>query len=358
MEIFAVRPRVCFGADALEALKELDGQRVLIVTDKFLAGSGLLDRVRARLTGPAEIFDQVEPDPSLELVARGVAALRAFRPGAVLAFGGGSPIDCAKGMVWFSGADPGERVPLWCIPTTAGTGSEVTSFAVLTDTERGVKYPLVQEGLLPQTAILDPGFLAGVPSKVTADTGMDVLTHAAEAYAAQRASPFSDALAEKAFVLAWHSLPRAFRGDMAAKGDMLLSSCMAGMAFQAAGLGLCHAAAHALGGRFHIPHGRLNAILLPHVLRFNAAESRTAERYARLARLCGLTGNARALSAALVRLRAGLGMTGGLPVSKEELQKALPEVAAAALADPCLAGNPRAVTEENVRGLIEGAARE
>ena len=233
METFWIKPKLYFGPEPMAALDQLAGKRVLIVTDAFLASSGLLDRVKNRLTGAVEIFDQVEPDPSLRLVAQGVRMLRDFGPDAVVAFGGGSPMDCAKGMCWFSDRHP----PLWCIPTTAGTGSEVTSFAVLTDTDQGVKYPLVEEDLLPEAAILDASLLEGVPPHVTADTGMDVLTHAAEAVAAKGASPFSDALAEKAFALAYRRLPEAHAGSREAKQDMLLASCMAGMAFNAARLG-------------------------------------------------------------------------------------------------------------------------
>ena len=221
METFWIRPKLYFGPEPLEALSALAGKRVLIVTDAFLASSGLLDRVKARLTGEVSVFDRVEPDPSLRLVAEGVRAVRTFRPEAVVAFGGGSPMDCAKAMCWFSGD---RDLPLYCIPTTAGTGSEVTSFAVLTDTDQGVKYPLVEDGLLPEGAILEPAFLDGVPPKVTADTGMDVLTHAAEAAAAVGANPFTDALAESAFALAWRALPRAYQGDRAAKAEMLYAS--------------------------------------------------------------------------------------------------------------------------------------
>ena len=260
-------------------------------------------------------------------------------------------MDCAKAMCWFSKGRP----PLWCIPTTAGTGSEVTAFAVLTDTERGVKYPLVEEGLLPETAILDPTLLEGVPPKVTADTGMDVLTHAAEAFAAKGSSPFSDALAEKAFVLAYARLPAAFAGDLGAKGDMLLASCMAGMAFNAAGLGACHAMAHALGGRFHLPHGRLNAVLLPSVVLRNAGDRRAAARYAALAKSCGLAGTPRALSAALARLRAALDLPDRLPVEPEELKASLDDLSAAALDDGCMTANPIPLTAAEVKDLLAQA---
>ena len=188
-------------------------------------------------------------------------------------------MDCAKAMCWCGK----ERPPLWCIPTTAGTGSEVTSFAVLTDTDRGVKIPLVDDGLLAEAAVLDPGLLDGVPPQVTADTGMDVLTTPPRPPWPRGASPFSGALAERAFALADQRLPAAYTGDRTAKGDMLYASCMAGMAFNAAGLGVCHALAHALGGRFHLPHGRLNALLLPQVILFNAQDPRAAEGYSRLA---------------------------------------------------------------------------
>lgn len=351
MERFAIRPEIWFGPGALAALERLAGKRVLLVTDGFLSSSGLVKRAAERLTGPVEVFDKVEPDPSLKLVAEGVAALEGFGPDVVVAFGGGSPMDCAKAMCWFSKRRP----PLWCIPTTAGTGSEATSFAVLTDTERGVKYPLVEEGLLPETAILDPALLEGVPPKVTADTGMDVLTHAVEAFVAKGSSPFSDALAEKAFTLAYARLPTAFAGDLEAKGDMLLSSCMAGMAFNAAGLGVCHAMAHALGGRFHLPHGRLNAVLLPSVVLCNAGDRRAAARYAALAKACGLAGTPRALSAALARLRTALGLPDRLPVEPEELKAALADLSAAALADGCMAANPIPLTADEVKALLAQA---
>lgn len=348
MELFFIKPKLFFGPDPMEALGALAGKRVLVVTDAFLASSGLLDRVKARLTGPVEVFDRVEPDPSLRLVAQGVKVLRDFGPDAVLAFGGGSPMDCAKAMNYFAGVE----APLWCVPTTAGTGSEVTSFAVLTDTDRGVKYPLVTDALLPDAAILDPGLLDGVPPHVTADTGMDVLTHAAEAAVAAGASHFTDALAEKAFVLAYRSLPAAYAGDRGAKADMLQASCLAGMAFNAAGLGVCHSMAHALGGRFHAPHGRINALLLPHVVSFNAVDERAGEKYGRLAKLCGLAANPRALAAALVRLRTQLKIPPKLKITAPELRQALPELTAAALADVCLPGNPRAVSAGDVEGMM------
>ena len=194
-----------------------------------------------------------------------------------------------------------------------------------------------------------------MPMPVTADTGMDVLTHAAEAYVSSGANTVTDALAEKAFVLAYQNLLPAYRtpGACPAKEAMMNASCLAGMAFNAAGLGICHGLAHALGGRFHVAHGRLNALLLPQVVAFNAADPRAAEKYARLARRCGLAANPRALSAALVRLRTGLGIPARLDLPPAELKAALPALSAAALSDVCLPGNPRPVAAADVEAMME-----
>lgn len=336
--------QVVFGGEALEKLRELKGRRVLVVSDKLLAEMGLLSKVLERLEGSTvEVFDQVSGEPTLELVARGVAALERFEPQTVVAFGGGSAMDCAKAL----GYCAGRTVPLWCIPTTAGTGSEVTAFSVLTDGERGVKHPLVDPALVPQVALLDGSFLAGVPRNVTADTGLDVLTHAAEAYVAVKASPFTDALAEKAFAVAYERLPAACDGDRGAREDMLLASTMAGMAFNAAGLGVCHGLAHAMGARLHLPHGKINGVLLPQVIEANAQHPATAKKYARLAKLCGLSPTVRALTGALRRLCDRLGLPRHLegPLDMEG-------VAADALADPCTADNVKTFTAHELTAIL------
>ncbi len=345
MEQFSLKPKLYFGGEPLAALDELGGRRVLVVTDGFLVSSGLLDRVKSRLDGPVEVFDQVEPDPSFQLVARGVAQAQAFRPEAILAFGGGSPMDCAKAIRHFWGV----ACPLWCIPTTAGTGSEVTSFAVLTDTEKGVKHALVDDALLPDAAILAPEFLAGVPAKSTADTGMDVLTHAAEGYVAKGANAFTDALAEKAFSLAWANLPAAYRGEMGAKAAMLEASCLAGMAFNAAGLGVCHSLAHALGGAYHLPHGKINAILLPKVISWHGETAPACrQKYSHLAKLCGLAPTVRSLAAGLRRLALSLGEPERFP---KEIDAS--RIVAHAMADRCTPADPGPVTETALRAILE-----
>ena len=353
MERFEWKTAVVFGTDALAALEELAGQRVLVVTDDFLARSGLLDQVSAWLKGcTVETFTQVVPDPPLEVVAKGVRLVEDFRPDALVAFGGGSPMDCAKAMSHFSTLRP----PLYAIPTTAGTGSEVTSFAVLTDSQKGIKYPLVDDSLLPVLAVLEPAFLEGVPPAVTADTGMDVLTHAAEAYVATGATPYSDALAEKAFSLAWENLTAAFGGDREAKANMLLASNLAGLAFNAAGLGICHGMAHTLGGKYHVPHGRLNAMLLPHVVRFNAAVEHAAKKYGKLAKSCGLSPTWRALAFGLDRLRSQLKLPQKLTacgVEGKTVRADADAIASSALADRCTPANPRTVTAEDVKALLK-----
>ncbi len=346
MELFSLKPDLYFGANALDALREMEGRSVLVVTDRFLVSSGLLDRILARLpASKVTVFDQVTPDPSLELVAQGVQLLRQCQPEAIIAFGGGSPMDCAKAVRHFSGA----CIPLWAVPTTAGTGSEMTSFAVLTDKAKGIKHPLVDDALLPEAAVLDPSLLAGIPPAVTADTGIDVLSHAVEAYVATGANSFADALAEKAFVLAYRSLPGAYRtaGESSEKESMLYASCLAGMAFNAAGLGICHSLAHALGGRIHLPHGRLNGILMPHVIAFNARDSFTAKRYARLAKLCGLAESSRALSAAWNRLLTTLKLPKTLLVEDPAA------IAETALADHCTRTNPVQPSREQLIAVLK-----
>lgn len=333
METFTLKPTIYFGENSLSALELLVGRRVMVVTDSFLAASEMMGQVRGHLKDcMVSIFDQVVPDPPLELVARGVQVLREFQPEVILAFGGGSPMDCAKAIRWSGGGS----AKLWAVPTTAGTGSEMTSFAVLTDGEKGIKYPLVDETLIPDVAVLDPSLLAGVPAQVTADTGIDVIAHAVEAYVAVGATAFSDALAEKAFVLAWQNLPGAYRskGESEEKGAMLYASCLAGMAFQSAGLGICHSLSHALGGRLHMPHGRLNGICLPKVIVFNAANPASARRYSKLAGLCGLAPTPRALAGGIGRLLTALNMPKTLAVDEPSA------VAAAALEDRCTAANP------------------
>ena len=349
MQMFSLPTRLIFGENALEALKNASLGRVLVVTDPFFEQNGTAAHIAALCGGESRIFSGVRPDPDMAQIAAGVAVLQQFAPDTLLALGGGSAIDCAKGILSLGQS----KARLVAVPTTSGTGSEVTSFAVLT--HNGVKYPLVEEGLRPAIAVLDPSLLSKLPAGLIADAGMDVLAHCLEAVAAKNATLFSDALAFFAFQTALNELPRSFAGSLDAREKVHCAATMAGIAFDHAGLGACHALSHALGGTFHLAHGRLNGILLPHVVLFNA--SCAAERYERLAAACHLSGT-RGLLMALRRLRAQLHLPGNLReagLERSAVLAAADEICSAAVKDPCTAANPRPVTAEDYAGLLRAA---
>ena len=305
------------------------------------------------------------------MVVAGVKFLTEHQADVVVALGGGSSIDAAKGVVlMMKKTRPEQRISLIAIPTTSGTGSEVTEFAVITDKERGIKYPLVDEELLPDMAILDPSLVVTAPPSVTADTGFDVITHALEAYVSTNASDASDALAEKALELAFEYLPRAYKNgnDLVAREKMHSASCLAGMAFNAVSLGVNHGIAHQLGAKFHIPHGRANAMLLPYVIEFNAdlerhfgeADSEAAVRYARVAKRIGLScSNVRTGVLALINeLSYMLDMMkvprtlSAAGVNEADYIAVKADIMRAAVADPCTATNPRPVDESQVELIV------
>ena len=267
-----------------------------------------------------------------------VAAYGLILPQAVL--------DCAKGIAALGGLP----VRLVAVPTTSGSGSEVTSFAILT--LDGVKHPLVDPALRPELAILDPALLEALPPRLIAESGMDAVSHCVEAAAAREASPVTDALAHSACRTLLRLLPRSFAGETAVRGDVHLAASMAALAFDNAGLGACHALAHALGGRFHVAHGRLCAMLLPHVIAHHAAED--PHPYAALAAACGLPG-VRGLTGAIVRLRARLGLPASLPeagVPREAVLEAETDVLEAALEDPCASQAPAPLTRDALQVLL------
>ncbi len=337
----------------MAALREFNSQRLFLVTDPFFEKNGTAQRLAA-LSGAGEyrIYSQVQPDPTVEQAAQGAAALKEFQPDAVVALGGGSAMDLCKAMIFFSGLS----VKTAAIPTTSGSGSEVTDFAILT--HNGVKHPLVDGKLCPDVAILDGDLLQQLPRGLIADTGFDVLAHAIEAYGATGAGAITDALARDAFAGAMLALPRSFQGDCGVRQAMHTASCMAGLAFTRAGLGLCHAMSHALGGMVHLPHGRLNAILLPAVIEVNSVAAGT--KYAELARAAGLSGTAdtvavRNLKNILIRLRRNLGMPATLTEAgckAGEIRQLSQAICKAAVADPCSQTNPVPVTEALVRQVL------
>lgn len=353
MKCFDCGTRIFSGAGSLSVLSELHIQRLLIVTDPYFSENGAAAQIaRTSGAGETEIFDKVAPDPSVVLVAEGTKMVQSFQPDTLLALGGGSAMDCAKAMAYFSGLSP----RLIAVPTTSGSGSEVTDFAILT--HDGVKHPLVDRQLQPQIAILDSDLLQSLPPKLIADTGFDLISHALEAWVARDASPFTGSLAADALETAFASLLKSYHGDPDARLPMHIASTMAGISFSSAGLGICHAISHALGGEFHTPHGRLNAVLLPSVLDVNGEKA--LARYAALSRRLGLSAGAdamalRALKNALTRLRRELNLPetlaeAGIPPAR--LREKLEVIVSSALADPCCATNPVQPEAHHIRHIL------
>ena len=306
MQWFKVPNKIYFEAGSLGYLEKMpDISRAFIVTDKAMVSLGYVDKVLYYLRKRekyvhSEIFSDVESDPSFDTIKKGVEMMNNFGPDVIIAIGGGSPIDAAKGM-WLFYEHPeadiegmklkfmdirkrtykfpklGVKAQMVAIPTTSGTGSEVTSFAVITDKEKNKKYPLADYELTPNVAIVDTDLVMSLPKSVTADTGMDVLTHALEAYVSNMASDYTDGLAEKAAELVFKNLRDSYNNgaNRYAREKMHNSSTIAGMAFTNAFLGVCHSMAHKIGAEFHLPHGRINAILLPYVIKYNGVDAPT-----------------------------------------------------------------------------------
>ena len=334
MQWFKIPEKIYFEAGSIQYLEKMpDISRAFIVTDESMIKLGYVDKILYHLRKRekyvhSEIFSEVESDPSFETIKKGVAMMQNFNPDVIIAIGGGSPIDAAKGM-WLFYEHPeadieglklkfmdirkrtykfpklGVKCKMVAIPTTSGTGSEVTSFAVITDKEKNIKYPLADYELTPDVAIVDPDLVMSLPKTVTADTGMDVLTHSIESYVSNMASDYTDGLAEKAAELVIKYLEKAYDNgnDREAREKMHNASTIAGMAFTNAFLGINHSLAHKIGAEFHLPHGRINAILLPYVIRYNSQEPTkfvsfpkyeyfiADKKYAALAKKVGLPAN-------------------------------------------------------------------
>lgn len=354
MERFSCRTQIISGPDAVSVLETLGIRRLLLVADPYFVKNGMAEKIAARAKAEkTEVFHKIQPDPSVELAAEGTALVKELRPDTIVALGGGSAMDCAKAMAYFSGL----QVRLVAIPTTSGSGSEVTDFAILT--HGGTKHPLVDSRIRPDVAILDSALLNGLPPGLVADTGFDVLCHALEAYVARDGGAITDALARDAFATAFGALPASYAGNTGVRQKIHTAATMAGMAFTQAGLGLCHAMAHSLGGVFHLPHGRLNAILLPAVIDCNS--SAAGCKYAALARYAGLGGSAETLAVrnlknALIRLRRELKMPENLcqaGIAPGAVLEKTDQIVKAALEDPCCNTNPRPVEDYMVRRILE-----
>lgn len=374
MNTFELKTKVCYGADALGSLSELRAESAVIITDAFMKKSGNADRIRERMSGcrRVRIFADIVPDPPVELIADALRFLLEEKTDLIVALGGGSAIDAAKATLLMYEKKTGTHLPLVAVPTTSGTGSEVTQFAVITDKQAGRKYPIASQKLLPEIAILSDELTVSVPPAITADTGFDVITHALEAYISTAANDFSDAFAEKAVELAFEYLPRACKNgqDREAREKMHVASCLAGMAFTDVSLGVNHGIAHGIGAVFHIPHGRANAMLLPHVMRYNASldggfgaqATPTCIKLARIARFIGLASpsprqGAANLVAEISRMSRELGIPqtlGAAGVTRADYEKNKAHVVASAVADATTATNPRPIDSRAVEIILKG----
>jgi alcohol dehydrogenase class IV len=376
-----VAPEFVFGPGALALAgryaRNLGSRRPLVVTDPGVRAAGWTDRVLASIREhglAAVVFDRVTPNPRDHEVMAGAEAYRAQGCDAIVAVGGGSPMDCAKGIgivcsndrpvLTFEGVDNVEvpGAPLICVPTTAGSSADVSQFAIVNDTTRKVKIAIVSKTVVPDVSLIDPAATTTMDRNLTAYTGLDALTHAVEAYVSNAHSPVSDLFALEAVRRIGESLPRALDApaNLEARAGMMLGSMYAGLAFSNAILGAVHAMAHSLGGLKDLPHGLCNAILLDHVVDFNFAAA--PDRYAEVARALGGEAPADASlderkAATLATLRAfkqRAGVTAGLAdlgVTRQDLA-ALAEFAAA---DPCMATNPREPCSEDIIAIYERA---
>ncbi len=364
MTDFYGKTKICYGKYALDNLNHLPGKHAFIVTDAFIAKTGFVEQVKSNLSFGVQstIFDQVEADPSLDTITSGTHLFMQSEADMIIAIGGGSAIDAAKAIKYFAcHADLTRAAPFFvAVPTTSGTGSEVTSISVVTDKKNDLKIPLQDESLIPDQAILDARFTRTMPPSVTAATGMDVLTHAIEAYVSNESNLFTSIYAETAIKIVFKYLPRAYQNgeDMEAREQMLIASCMAGMAFNNSGLGITHSIAHSLGGLFHIPHGVANAVILPYVVEFNSFNACT--RYQQIANSLGLESasmdeGTASLLKAIVDLNAYLNIPSRvqeLNINEHKYMSHVSTMANNILHDICTATNPKHPSYADVESLL------
>ncbi|RKQ29245.1 1-propanol dehydrogenase PduQ [Oceanobacillus halophilus] len=380
---FYVGPEIINGEHTLNYLGNMEDKNILIITDQSMIKLGIISKVEEIIKpkGNAyQIFSDVESDPSLEIVKKGLSVFTKEKPDILLAIGGGSAIDVAKVVLYFSIQIQKQLVeaafikkPTFiAIPTTSGSGSEVTSYTVVTDSERKLKIPIKDRLMIPDVAILDESLTESLPPKLTAETGMDVLTHALEAMVSKKATVFTDVLAEKAIHLVFTHLPQAYHygHDLFARRQLHIASCMAGIAFENASLGINHSLAHAIGAKFHLSHGKSNAILLPYVIAYNAGltdgslkHSTAAEKYAEIAKGIGYSGESTEQGVKCLMMEiTKLNQTLSIPISlnkmlidKNIFEKHLPKMAKSAMKDICTRDNPKKACERSLTEILKSA---
>lgn len=374
LQSFKIPKEIVFGENAMSRLSELEGKKATLVTGgSSMKRFGFLDQAKKELEKAGmevSIIDGVEPNPSVETVIRGGQELREFGPDWIIAIGGGSALDAAKVMwvfyeypdskfedlVAFKFPKLRTKAKFVAIPSTSGTASEITAFSVITDVKNHIKYPLVSGEMTPDIALLDPALPAKMPAHITANTGMDVMTHAMEAYVSSAATCYTDPLALKAIKMTYDMLPVAYSepDNMKARDDMHNASALAGMAFTNASLGLVHSTAHKIGGEFGITHGLANAILLPYIVEFN---KKATDKYADVEKMLGVDD----LYSALQDMNTKLGIPNALKdvdeveISEEKFLEVLDRMAGNAFADPCTLTNPRESGKEAVAAIYKAA---
>lgn len=366
-----------WGKGALENLKTLKGKKaVLVLGGGSMKRFGFVDKVVAYLKEAGietRLFENVEPDPSVETVMAGAAMMREFEPDWIVAMGGGSPIDAAKAM-WafyeypdctfeqlitpFSFPELRQRAKFCAIPSTSGTATEVTAFAVITDYQKGIKYPLADFNITPDVAIVDPELAETMPKSLTAYTGMDALTHAIEAYVSTLHCTFTDPLALKAISIVMNDLIKSYDGDMTSREEMHYGQCLAGMAFTNALLGIVHSMAHKTGAVFstgHITHGLANAMYLPYVIKYNSKVDEAKARYIEIAKSIGLEPTVEALCNKIVELNNYMGIPNTLKefgVIEEEFKEKIATISENAVGDACTGSNPRPIDPATMEKLF------
>ncbi|MDD3413771.1 MAG: iron-containing alcohol dehydrogenase [Lachnospiraceae bacterium] len=381
MSRFTLPRDIYHGKGCLSELKNLKGNRaILVVGGTSMKKQGFLDKAVGYLKEAGmevELFEGVEPDPSVETVRKGADAMTKFQPDWIVSMGGGSPIDAAKAMwafyeypettfedlcIPFNFPELRTKAKFAAIPSTSGTATEVTAFSVITDYHKGIKYPLADFNITPDVAIVDPELVENLPLNQVAYTGMDALTHAIEAYVSTLHCTFTDPLAIKAIQIVNSDLLKSYGGERASREEMHYGQCLAGMAFSNALLGIVHSMAHKTGAAFstgHITHGLANAMYLPYVIEYNSKVEEAAKRYVDIANAMGITGTKEECMDSLCKKIRSMNDAMGIPntlkdfgILEQEFKEKIAEIASNAVGDACTGSNPRSIEPATMEKLF------